>query len=157
MEDFITIILRRHEFLHHTGCIQDFIFLGYSFCLRKTKNRKTQEIFESFQPAISKEALRSLKRTIKYRWKLKSKIQFGLSELARWLNPIIRGWFQYYGRFYKGAMVPLAAFINDHLRLWATHKYQKLWRHRVRSYDWLRKVYKCSPNLFAHWKEYPMY
>ena len=125
--------------------------------MRKTKAQNSSKIFDGFQPAISGEALKSIRRQIKYDWKLKSKTYLDLEHLANWLNPVIRGWFNYYGRHYKGAMVKLARFVNEHIRLWATHKYQKLWRHRIRSYNWLKNVYKCNPKLFVHWKEYPVY
>ena len=138
-------------------CAREFTFLGYTFRMRKTKAQNSSKIFDGFQPAISGEALKSIRRQIKYDWKLKSKTYLDLEHLANWLNPVIRGWFNYYGRHYKGAMVKLARFVNEHIRLWATHKYQKLWRHRIRSYNWLKNVYKCNPKLFVHWKEYPVY
>ena len=30
-----------------------------------------------------------------------------LDDLARWLNPIVAGWINYYGRFYRTALDPL--------------------------------------------------
>ena len=37
-----------------------------------------------------------------------------LDDLARWLNPIVAGWMNYYGRFYRSAMdAPPAA--HQHL------------------------------------------
>jgi len=29
------------------------------------------------------------------------------AELARWIDPIVRGWMSYYGRFYRSAPYPL--------------------------------------------------
>jgi hypothetical protein len=42
-----------------------------------------------------------------------------LDDLARWLNPIIAGWINYYGRFYRTALDPLLKRVNAYLRRWA--------------------------------------
>jgi RNA-directed DNA polymerase len=34
---------------------------------------------------------------------------------------------------------------------WAMKKFKKLRRHRNESLQWLDRVWKASPNLFAHW------
>ena len=43
------------------------------------------------------------------------------------LNPIIRGWLQYYGRFYRSALLSAdAAAVSDRsLARWADRKYKK--------------------------------
>ena len=35
------------------------------------------------------------------------RVNLTLDDLARWLNPIVRGWMTYYGRFYRSEMAPL--------------------------------------------------
>ena len=42
-----------------------------------------------------------------------------LDDLARWLNPIVSGWINYYGRFYRTALDPLLTRVNAYLRRWA--------------------------------------
>ncbi|MGH9158215.1 MAG: group II intron maturase-specific domain-containing protein [Acidimicrobiales bacterium] len=42
-----------------------------------------------------------------------------LDGLTRWLNPIVRGWMTYYGRFYRSEMAPLLQRLNTYLRRWA--------------------------------------
>ena len=42
-----------------------------------------------------------------------------LDDLARWLNPIVAGWMNYYGRFYRSAMNPLLLRVSAYLRRWA--------------------------------------
>ena len=47
-----------------------------------------------------------------------------LDDLARWLNPIVAGWINYYGRFYRTALDPLLQRVNTYLRRWAGRKYK---------------------------------
>ena len=137
--------------------VTEFTFLGYTFRRRKSKTKRTNELFDGFQPAISKDAIKSIKRVIKGEWRLKSRAHLELKDIAKQINPVIRGWINYYGRFYQASLIPLTRYINEHLRLWAIQKHESLRRHRVKSYDWLRKVYQTSPRLFAHWNVYRVY
>ena len=49
-----------------------------------------------------------------------------LDDLARWLNPIVAGWMNYYGRFYRSALYPLLRRVSIYLRRWAGKKYRRL-------------------------------
>jgi hypothetical protein len=48
-----------------------------------------------------------------------------LDDLARWLNPIVAGCINYYGRFYRSALDPLLKRVNAYLRRWAGRKYKR--------------------------------
>jgi hypothetical protein len=65
-------------------------------------------------PAISKEALKRLSRTVR-RWQLHRRTELSLAELAEMINPVVRGWMQYYGAFYRSALSMLLARINTYL------------------------------------------
>jgi RNA-directed DNA polymerase len=43
-------------------------------------------------------------------------------------NPIVRGWLQYYGRFYRSALYPPMHQLDRSLARWAEQKYKKLRR-----------------------------
>ena len=47
-------------------------------------------------------------------------------DLAQWINPIVRGWMQYYGAFYRSALYPLLSRINAYLMRWIRKKYKRL-------------------------------
>ena len=47
-------------------------------------------------------------------------------EVARRINPIVRGWMQYYGAFYRSALHPLLSRINAYLVRWIRKKYKRL-------------------------------
>jgi hypothetical protein len=85
--------------------INEFTFLGYTFCRRTAKNQYTQEMFNSFLPAVSKKALKAMRQEIRLRWKLHLRSDLSLEELAEKYNPVIRGWIQYYGKFYKTELI----------------------------------------------------
>jgi RNA-directed DNA polymerase len=124
--------------------------LGYAFRPRSSKSRKGKH-FINFSPAISEKASKAIRRVIRD-WKLHVRSDKSLEDLSRMFNPTIRGWIQYYGRFYRSGLYPLRRYLNSVLARWATRKYKKL-RHRFRRAEqWLRRVSQHDPQLFAHWQ-----
>ena len=77
---------------------QKFDFLGYTFRPRRAKNRMGH-LFISFIPAISNEAVKSIRSTIR-QWHLTWRTDKSLEDLSHMFNPVIRGWINYYGSFY---------------------------------------------------------
>ncbi|WP_332389472.1 group II intron maturase-specific domain-containing protein, partial [Burkholderia ubonensis] len=84
-------------------------------------------------------------------WKLHRQTPAKLAELAQQYNPTIRGWWNYYGAFYRTAMHKLSGYIDRKLEQWARRKYKTLTRHKRRSAEWLRKMKELFPRLFFHW------
>src|SRR6266581_6555397 len=74
-----------------------FTFLGYEFRPRESRSGKSGSIFTSFQPAISPVALKDKSQQIR-RWRIHLRTTRNLEELAEWINPVVRGWMNYYGR-----------------------------------------------------------
>ncbi len=68
-------------------------------------------MFTGFNPAVSKNALIAIGARVRS-WRLHKCTQFSEADLARWINPIVRGWMSYYGAFYRSALYPLLARIN---------------------------------------------
>ena len=83
---------------------EPFDFLGYTFRPRRSKNR-WGKYFVNFQPAASAEATRDIRRELR-RWHLHTRSDKSLEDLSRMFNPVLRGWVNYYGRFYKSALYP---------------------------------------------------
>jgi RNA-directed DNA polymerase len=128
-----------------------FDFLGYTFRPRSSKRKKTGKLFVNFAPAISDKARKAIGHTIR-RWRLHLHNSLTLSELAAFVNPIVRGWINYYGRFYRSQLVPVLRRVNDYLARWAIRKYKRLRGHKRRAYRFLKAVAKRQPGLFAHWR-----
>jgi RNA-directed DNA polymerase len=127
-----------------------FDFLGYTFRPRLSKSRHGKH-FVSFTPAVSDEAAKAIRRTIRS-WKLDERSDKTLGDLARMFNSVVRGWINYYGRFYKAALYAPLRPLNGYLARWALRKYKRLHRHRHRATEFVGHVARREPNLFAHWR-----
>ena len=85
--------------------------------------------FTAFLPAISNDTLKKISRQVR-RWRLHLRIGQSLTDLARAINPLVRGWMQYYGAFYRSAMHTLLQRINAYLLRWIRKKYKRLQGYR---------------------------
>jgi RNA-directed DNA polymerase len=126
-----------------------FTFLGYAFRPREAVNSKSGKRFTSFLPAISPEALKAKSERLR-ELRIHRRTDLSLRDLARWLNPIVAGWMNYYGRFYRSEMQPLLRRVNLYLRRWAGKKYKRL-RTYKRFKRWWTGLLQWTPGLFAHW------
>lgn len=127
-----------------------FTFLGYAFRPREAVNGRTGEHFTSFLPAISPEALKAASDRLRA-LRIHRRTDLSLDDLARWLNPIVAGWMNYYGRYYRSEMYPLLRRVSLYLRRWAGKKYRRL-RTYKRFKRWWAGLLKREPGLFAHWR-----
>jgi RNA-directed DNA polymerase len=126
-----------------------FTFLGFTFRPRKARGRNGVS-FTSFLPAMSTEALMAKGAELR-RMRIHRRTDLSLDDLARWLNPIVGGWMNYYGRYYRAEMEPLLLRINLYLRRWAGKKYKRL-RTYKRFKRWWNSVLARTPGLFSHWR-----
>jgi group II intron reverse transcriptase/maturase len=125
-----------------------FDFLGYTFGARRALG--PYGVFVSFAPAISRAAECGIKAEIK-RWRLHLRSGSSLADLAAEINPVVRGWIAYYGRFHTSRLARALQALNLYLRRWARRKYRKLRHAQGRAAHWLRAVSRRQPTLFAHW------
>jgi len=126
-----------------------FTFLGYTFRPRRARNARRGVRFTSFQPAMSREKLVEKGREVRG-WRLHRRPGDSLEDLAEAINPIVRGWMTYWGRFYRTEMDPLLKRINTYLMRWARKKYKRL-RGFKRLKAWWKGITQRDPGLFAHW------
>jgi RNA-directed DNA polymerase len=134
---------RRGSFEHVS-----FTFLGYTFQPRAAR-RKDGVQFTSFLPAVSKDALKKMNAELRS-WRLHRRVSSTQADLARMINPIVRGWIAYYGAFYRRALHPLLHRINTYLLRWSMNKYKRLrtWKQAMRA---MRDTIAQQPRYFAHW------
>lgn len=128
---------------------EKFSFLGYTFQPRRSKNR-WGKYFINFSPAVSNEAAKKMRQTMRG-WRIHLRSDKAIDDLARMWNPVLRGWIQYYGRFYPSALYAVFRHFNGVLVRWAMRKYKRLRGHRRRAEYWLGGVARREPRLFAHW------
>src|SRR6266852_5835461 len=114
---------------------EKFDFLGYTFRPRRSKNR-WGKCFINFSPAVSNQAATKMRQDMR-RWQLPLRSDKAIDDLARMWNPVLRGWIQYYGRFYRSALCSVFRHLNDLLVRWAMRKYKRFRRHRRRAEHWL--------------------
>jgi len=129
-----------------------FTFLGFTFRQRRARNKQGKK-FSSFLPAISKDALNRISAEVRS-WRLHLRMGHTFKDLARRINPIVAGWMQYYGVFYRSALYPLLARINAYLLRWVRKKYERL-RARKKAMKCWRGAVERYPRMFAHWKWVP--
>ena len=128
---------------------EQFDFLGYTFRPRAALG-SGGEMFVSFCPAVSNDAAKAIRRTIR-RWRLHLRSSATLSDLAGSINVIVRGWINYYGRFYRTELLRTLDRINQYLMRWAMRKYKRLRRRPGRAWDLVAAARQRQPDLFAHW------
>jgi Group II intron, maturase-specific domain len=129
---------------------EKFDFLGFTFRPRAAVNRKGK-VFCSFSPAISKKAVKKISDEIR-QWQLHRRTASSIEDLAKMLNPKLRGWFNYYGRFNPSALRPLERHVGQSLVRWACRKYKKLRGYRVQAWGWLVRLIERQPTLLALWE-----
>ena len=74
--------------------------------------------FVSFLAAIGAQATKAVRRTIRH-WRMSIRNKLSLEDLARLINPAVRGWMNYYGRFYRSKCVQVLRHVNVALARWA--------------------------------------
>ncbi len=136
---------KRHGSYEHTS----FTFLGFTFRQRGARDRHGRN-FNNFLPTISKDALNKISAEVRS-WRLHTRTGHAFRDLARRINPIVRGWMQYYGAFYRSALYPLLSRINAYLVRWIRKKYRRL-QGRKKAQECWNGITARYPRMFAHWR-----
>lgn len=133
------------------GVIQ-FDFLGYTFRPRHVMSQKG-EYFTGFNPAVSNVSLKKISREIRS-WDVNQWVGWSISleEIAEKINPVIRGWINYYGKFYPTVLRKHLRYVDLRLATWVRTKFKKFKRHKTKSIYWLGMLARQKPSLFAHWE-----
>lgn len=127
-----------------------FDFLGYTFQPRPTRSKREENFFLGFDCSISRKARKKIVAEIRstklHRWS-----NAEVKDIAEMLNPRLRGWINYYGKFRPREMYGIFRRLNLRLVKWLLNRYKSL-RNRVRDgYAALKRLQKQQPKLFAHW------
>lgn len=130
---------------------KSFDFLGYTFRARPCKNKKRDSMFMNFTPAVSKEALKSMRANIR-KYDLRNRTDLSLSDIARWYNPILQGWLNYYGKYSRSSLYPVWRHCNKTLVAWAMRKYKPFKNRKTRASMFMERISREQPHLFVHWR-----
>jgi hypothetical protein len=85
-------------------------------------------------------------------WKLPLRSDKAIEDLSRMFHPKIRGWLQYYGRYYRSALYPLLRYVNHTLVAWAMRKFKRFKGHKTLAGRFFERLAKERSDLFVHWQ-----
>jgi RNA-directed DNA polymerase len=125
-----------------------FDFLGFQFRARKTMWQG--KAAHGFLPAASPKALKRISREIR-RWRLHTRSDKSLQDLAEIYNPVIRGWIGYYSNFYRTQLRPTLKRIDLYVIRWVRRKFKRFVHRTKGARDWFARLRRTKPQLFAHW------
>ena len=104
-----------------------------------------------FTPAVSNKAAKTIRKVIRS-WKIHLMSDKSIIDISRVFNPVIRGWINYYGKYYKSALYSIFNQLNHALIKWAMRKYKRFRNRQRKVYHWLGRIARKIPNIFAHWR-----
>jgi group II intron reverse transcriptase/maturase len=130
--------------------LTEFDFLGYTFKEVYIKCRDGK-IRNNFVASVSKKSCKSFRDKIKS-MEIHKKTGCKINMIAEELNPTIRGWINYFGKFNASAMKFSLDCVDRRLIKWAMCKYKHFRGRRRLAENWLSQIKKREPVLFAHWK-----
>jgi RNA-directed DNA polymerase len=128
-----------------------FDFLGYCFRPRLVRRFRDNTLFCGFNPAVSASAMKAMRSAIRD-LNLRRQTQLALHDIAQQINPLLRGWLEYYGRYAPSALYPLLRYVNQTLLAWAMRKFKRFKAHKIRASGFLQRLAADRSDLFAHWQ-----
>ena len=78
--------------------------------------------------------------------------QLSLQDIAQQLNPLLRGWIEYYGRYAPSALYPLLRYVNQTLLAWVMRKFKRFKGHKIQASQLLQRLATERVGLFVHWQ-----
>jgi group II intron reverse transcriptase/maturase len=128
-----------------------FTFLGFQFRCRTTCTRRGDR-FQGFNPGMDPAAAKRIRQVVRERLSSKSCMR-SLRTLVGELNPMIRGWLEYYGHFRPSEFQRLVGgFIDRRLMHWARRKYKRMRKSWKKAGRWVLRLRRREPDLLAHWQ-----
>jgi RNA-directed DNA polymerase len=128
-----------------------FDFLGYQFRPRMVQNSRDGSLFCSFVPAVSPSALKSMRSTVRD-LNVAQRTHLSMDDIAKKLNPLLRGWIGYYGRYASSQLEPMLRHVNLTIRRWVVRKFKRFAARRVAAALFLERLVKTRADLFVHWQ-----
>ena len=130
--------------------IRKFSFLGYEFKARRVINRQGDS-FIGFNPAVGLKAVSSLLNKLS-QLEFQQWTQWTMEQIAIAINPTLRGWIAYFGRFNPREMKRAFFILNKRIIRWVVRKFKRHKRSYIRARKWLEDFAKEHVHIFEHWK-----
>lgn len=128
-----------------------FDFLGFSFRpVSKKSSREHESMFLGFGPTLSKSSYQRIVKEIRatrfHKW-----TNATIYDIAKELNPKIRGWMHYYEKFSKWSLQKVFRNLHNRLLKWVLNRYKRFKGSKRKGFEYLRTVKKHYPHIFYHW------
>ena len=126
-----------------------FDFLGFSYQPRPAQSQFSNKSFLSFTPEISKSNQKKIIEVIKDCVSLRN-TQITIEQIAFYINPKLKGWILYYGRYGKNRLRLSLMHLDLRLLNWVRKKYRL---NNTSAYAKLQLIKLNNPKLFYHWEK----
>ncbi len=127
-----------------------FDFLGYRFRPMTSYDKERKRKFLGFDASISTKSQTKIVKEVNEKERRINSCK-SIGEVAKILNPSIRGWLNYYGHIGRRNMSKVFLVINLRIVRWLKKKYKRLKESWIKSFDLLEKIKTTKSELFAHW------
>ncbi len=128
-----------------------FDFLGYSFQPRTAKSKRDGALYLGYDCAISISSKKRIAEKIR-ELDIDHLTHKSIVGVAQFLEPYIRGWINYYGKFRLWEMNTVFQLLRRRLVMWARKRYKRYKTSINRAYKWLERVKEQYPTLFYQWR-----
>lgn len=128
-----------------------FDFLGYSYQPRTTKSKRSKGLYLGFDCGISISSRKRIADKLE-ELKVERMTSDRIVGIAAILNPMIRGWVNYYGKFRRSMLHKVFKLLNNRIVKWARKRYKRYKTSIKRAYQWFERVKEQYPKLFYHWQ-----
>jgi RNA-directed DNA polymerase len=118
-----------------------FTFLGYDFKPREYKGRTV------YTPGIGQGAMKMVRQKLQDLG-IMSMTHQPIEEMVNKINPVCRGWINYYGHSRRSRLYKLATLVNNKIRRYLEKKHKLS---RGKAWKMLMTIKKERPKLFVHW------
>ena len=127
-----------------------FTFLSYTFRPRTAMDKYgRKKLIVLFNGAISSAAKASIRKAIRKvlnpQW-----VNGTLEAFAKVLNPKIRGWINYYGKFFRDRMIRVFNYLDYLIQRWIANKYK--FKSKSKAVAAHKRIKAEMPDMFYHWK-----
>lgn len=129
--------------------LTEFDFLGHTFKAVYIKY-KDSVMRNNFIASVSKTAAKGFRDKIKAP-EIHKRTGCKKDMIAELLNPMNRGWMNYFGKLNSSAMKNTLQCIERRQIKWAICKYKSFRGRRRRAEKWLSYIRKRETKLFAYW------
>ena len=84
---------------------------------------------------------------------MRNRTDLSLKDIAKWYNPVLQGWLNYYGKYSRSALYSVWNHFNRTIIAWAMKKYRHLRERKTEAVKFLERICKRDPGLFVHWRQ----